>query len=65
MYKAHVTLGVMPTRRGGFNLELANAEKEKFMPIIRAIRPDVVDIVDIDDICEKGIIDSEVDSPRS
>ena len=33
------------------------------MPIIRAIRPDVVDIVDIDDLCEKGIIDSEVDSP--
>ena len=63
MYKAHITLGVMPTRRGGFNLDLAYAEKEKFMPIIREIRPDVVDIVDIDDICEKGIIDSEVDSP--
>ena len=29
MYKAEITLGVMPTRRGMLDLETAAAEKEK------------------------------------
>ena len=63
MYKAHLTLGVMPTKRGMLSLELAKEQKEIFMPIIRGIRPDVVEIVDIDDLCPEGIIADESFSP--
>ena len=59
MYKAEITLGVMPTRRGMLDLETAAAEKEKCMAVIREIHPDKVRLVDIDDICVRGIIESE------
>ncbi len=41
MYKAKVTLGVLPTRRGMLDLETATREKEKFMAVIREIKPEV------------------------
>lgn len=63
MYKAKVTLGVLPTRRGMLDLETATREKEKFMTIIREIRPEVLTLVDIDDICTNGIIENEAYSP--
>lgn len=59
MYKAKVTLGVLPTRRGMLDLETATREKEKFMAVIREIKPEVVTLVDIDDICTNGIIENE------
>lgn len=63
MYKAKVTLGVLPTRRGMLDLETATREKEKFMAVIREIKPEVVTLVDIDDICTNGIIENEAYSP--
>lgn len=63
MYKAKVTLGVLPTRRGMLDLETATREKEKFMAVIRKIKPEVVTLVDIEDICTNGIIENEAYSP--
>ena len=63
MYKAKVTLGVLPTRRGMLDLETATREKEKFMAVIREIKPEVVTLVDVDDICTNGIIENESYSP--
>ncbi len=63
MYKAHLTLGVMPTKRSFLSLEVAKEQKEKFMPVIKEIRPDIVTIVDIDDICPEGIVNDEAYSP--
>lgn len=63
MYKAKVTLGVLPTRRGMLDLETATREKEKFMGVIREIKPEVVTLVDVDDICTNGIIENECYSP--
>lgn len=63
MYKANITLGVLPTRRGMLDLETATRQKEIFMPVIRAIRPECVRLVDIDDICTNGIIESEAYAP--
>lgn len=63
MYKAEIILGVMPTRRGMLDLEAAAAEKKKFMAVIRSIHPDKVRLVDIDDICTRGIIESESFAP--
>ena len=63
MYKAKVTLGVLPTRRGMLDLETATREKEKFMAVIREIKPEVVALVDVDDICTNGIIENECYSP--
>lgn len=63
MYKAKVTLGVLPTRRGMLDLETATREKEKFMAVIREIKPEVVTLVDVDDICTNGIIENEAYSP--
>lgn len=63
MYKANITLGVLPTRRGMLDLETATKQKEIFMPVIRAIRPELVRLVDIDDICTNGIIESEAYAP--
>ena len=63
MYKAHLTLGVMPTKRGMLSLEAAKEQKDRFMPVIREIRPDIVEIVDIDDLCPEGILADETFSP--
>lgn len=63
MYKANITLGVLPTRRGMLDLETATKQKEIFMPVIKAIRPEIVRLVDIDDICTNGIIESEAYAP--
>lgn len=63
-YKAQVTLGVMPTRRGMLALEPAVVQKEKCMAVIRTVRPDVVRLVDIDEICTEGIIESEAFAPQ-
>lgn len=56
MYKSKVVLGVAPTKRSFLSMEEAKRQKEKFMAVIRKIKPDAVEIIDIDSICENGIL---------
>lgn len=56
MKKPTIILGVAPTKRGFLSMEEAKRQKDKFMAVIRGIKPDVVKIVDIDDLCENGIL---------
>ena len=55
MYKQKITLGIVPTKRAMLSLEVATAQKNEFMAAIRAMKPEVYEFVDIDDICENGI----------
>ena len=55
MYKQKITLGIVPTKRAMLSLEVATAQKEEFMAAIKAMKPDVYEYVDIDDICTNGI----------
>ena len=45
-------------------MEEAKRQKDKFMGVIRQIHPDVVEIVDIDDLCENGILYETEKIPR-
>lgn len=56
MKKQNIVLGVAPTKRGFLSMEEAKRQKDKFMSVIREIHPDVVTLVDIDDLCENGIL---------
>ena len=56
MKKQNIVIGVAPTKRSFLSMEEAKRQKEKFMAVIRGIHPDVVTLVDIDDICENGIL---------
>ncbi len=51
-----IRLGVAPTKRGFLSMEEAKRQKDKFMAVIRSILPDQVEIIDIDDLCENGIL---------
>ena len=63
MRKQHIVLGVAPTKRSFLSMEEAKRQKDKFMGVIRQIHPDVVEIVDIDDLCENGILyETEIDA---
>ena len=55
MYKPNLVLGVVPTKRGFLPMDAAKAQKDAFMQVIRGIKPDVVTIVDMDDVLENGI----------
>lgn len=48
-------LGVVPIKRSFLSMESAKAEKDKFMAAIRAIKPDYVEIFDVDELTENGI----------
>lgn len=48
-------LGVVPIKRSFLPMEAAKAQKEAFMPVIRSIKSDYVEIVDVDDLTENGI----------
>lgn len=63
MYKSNIILGVVPAHRAFLDLKRAADEKKEFMRVVRSIRPDNVTIVDIDDICEEGILCDEAYSP--
>ena len=56
MSKPIVRLGVAPTKRGFLSMEEAKRQKDWFMAVIRAVKPESIHIVDIDDICENGIL---------
>ena len=63
MYQAKLTIGVLPTKRGFLDVNVAIQEKKKCMEIISAIHPDVVKLVTIDDVVDNGIIDHESKAP--
>lgn len=63
MYKDQITIGVLPTKRGFLDVNVAIQEKKKCMEVISGIHPDVVRLVTIDDVVENGIIDHESKSP--
>ena len=52
MYKQKVVLGVAPTKRSFLSMEEAKRQKDKFMARIRAIKPEAVEIIDVDELCE-------------
>ncbi len=56
MYKQKLTLGVAPVKRSFLSMEEAKRQKDRFMAVIRNIKPDAVEIVDVDDQCENGIM---------
>lgn len=55
MFRKTLTLGVVPVKRASRDMQFANAQKVQIMEIIRKIRPDIVKIVDIDELSENGI----------
>lgn len=55
MYKEKLILGVLPVKRFFLSMETAKEQKDAFMRVIRNNNPDIVEIVDVDDICENGI----------
>lgn len=50
-----ITLGVAPVKRGFLDMAEAKRQKDRFMAVIRGIKPDLVKIVDLDGLCENGI----------
>ena len=56
MYKQRVVLGVVPVKRGFLSMEEARRQKDKFMKVIRGVKPEAVKIVDVDDLSENGIM---------
>ena len=55
MYKDQITIGVLPTKRGFLDVNVAIQEKKKCMEVISGIHPDVVRLVTIDDVVENGV----------
>lgn len=51
-----VKIGVVPIRRSFLSMDEAVKQKQRFMKVIREIRPDASALIDIDDICENGIL---------
>ena len=54
MYRETLTLGVVPNKRSFLSMVEAKLQKDCFMEEIRKIKASLVEIVDIDDICENG-----------
>jgi len=58
MFDKTLVLGVAPVKRSFLSMEEAKRQKDKFMRVIRSIHPELVRIVDMDDLCENGIAGS-------
>ena len=56
MYTQKLILGVVPVKRSFLSMEEAVRQKNKFMSVIRRVKPELVEIVDVDDIVEQGIL---------
>ena len=57
MYREQLILGVVPTKRGFLPMDEAKRPKDKFMAKIRGMfAEEIVKIVDIDELCENGIL---------
>ena len=63
-YETKITLGVAPTKRSFLSMEEAKRQKDRFMAVNRSIKPGIVEIVDIDDICENGIMYRTTDTDK-
>lgn len=59
-----IRLGVLPIKRSFLSLEVAKEEKEKMYQVIRQIKPDITEIIDIDDVCDSGILYKEEEVER-
>jgi len=57
-----IRIGVAPTKRGFLSMEEAKRQKDRFMRVIKEIHPEKVLLVNIDDICENGIMFSPEDT---
>ena len=55
MYKPQVTLGVVPVKRGFLPMDEAKRQKDAFMKVVRNVKPEITQIIDIDDLSENGI----------
>jgi len=51
-----VKMGVVPIHRGFLSMDEAMRQKRLFTAAIGGIRPDAARLVDVDDICENGIL---------
>jgi L-fucose isomerase-like protein len=60
-----ITLGVAPVKRSFLSMEAAKEQKDQFMAVIRNLKPDLLKIVDIDDLCENGIASQADVVPRA
>lgn len=56
MVKEKVKIGVVPMHRDFLSMEEAVRQKIAFTRVIDGIRPDAVELVYIDDLCENGIL---------
>ena len=56
MLTEKVRIGVVPIRRSFLSMQEALRQKQLFMGAINKIRPDAVSFIDIDEICENGIL---------
>ena len=56
-----IRLGVLPIKRSFLSLEVARDEKEKMYQVIRQIKPEITEIIDIEDVCDSGILYKETD----
>lgn len=54
--KSKVSIGIVPIRRSFLSLDEAIKQKNLFLKVVRAIRPDAATYVDIDDVCDHGIL---------
>lgn len=62
MFKSSkIKLGVLPIKRSFLSLDVAATEKEKLHKVIGNIKNDKVEIINTDDICEKGVLFKEED----
>ena len=50
-----VKIGVAPTKRAFLSMDEAKRQKDRFMKIICGIKPERIELVDLDDVCENGI----------
>lgn len=55
MYKAHITLGVAPTKRERLPIGPALEQKNRLMAVISKIKPENITLVTLDELCPDGI----------
>lgn len=63
MYQANLTIGVLPTRRAMLDRDTAVKEKERVMAVITKIHADLVTLVDVEDVCDGGVIERDALAP--
>lgn len=54
-WKEPIKIGYLPTKRSFLSMQEAVRQKEMAIQVIRKIRPEMIQIVTLDEICENGI----------